>query len=136
VNPIQATLILTSCERHGLQRQGLLSLVVVCQASTIPELFFHFTGAHTGRFWDTASHRQLALGFFSTFKPFALGFFSTFKPYVHHLAHHVAFFYGNPGLLSISFFELDLAWSGPGRFSMQSTSINFARNFNDWFWYL
>jgi hypothetical protein len=37
-----------------------------------PQLFFRCTVACTGRLRDTASHQQLALVFFSTFKPINL----------------------------------------------------------------
>ena len=44
-----------------------------------PQLFFNCTVARTGRLRDTASHRQLALVFFSTFEPINLPIDSVMK---------------------------------------------------------
>ena len=44
-----------------------------------PQLFFNCTVASTGRLCDTASHRQLALVFFSTFEPINLPIDSVMK---------------------------------------------------------
>jgi hypothetical protein len=44
-----------------------------------PQLFFHCTVAPTGSLSDTGRHRQLALVFFSTFKPNSLPIDSTMK---------------------------------------------------------